>query len=160
MQESFDDINQNYFPNRKRDREVEKEKKNFENNCRKTKCFLNYHKVFVVDIKNQFMNVKFEPPKKSYPIESSIFEIPKNIQNASDTNIFQNESFENEEENKIPTYTYEMLKKEKVTDLRLITEMLSGKYQIKYHWTWLQRKEDLIQLILDPKNENYTKNSF
>jgi hypothetical protein len=50
-----------------------------------------------------------------------------------------------------------MLLKERVLDLRLIAENVSFFHGMNYHWTWLQKKEDLINLIMDPQNPLYRK---
>ena len=55
----------------------------------------------------------------------------------------------------ISKYNYSTLKKKKVPELKEILENYLFYNKIPFHWTWLQNKEDLIHLILDPTNPKF-----
>ena len=55
----------------------------------------------------------------------------------------------------IPKYSIHILQIRKVIELREIVEELREKLKVQYHWTWKQNKDDLIELILDPKNTRF-----
>jgi hypothetical protein len=58
------------------------------------------------------------------------------------------------------SYSEDILRKKRVLDLRLIAENVSFFTKLHYHWTWLQKKADLINLILDPFNLVYIKKKY
>ena len=51
--------------------------------------------------------------------------------------------------------TPELLQKKRVTDLRIILENYCFQNKTHFHWTYLQKKNDLIQVVLDPTNPKY-----
>ena len=52
-------------------------------------------------------------------------------------------------------YPEDYLKKKKVNDLKKIVENISYEYKLKFHWSWLQHKSNLIQLIKEPNNPKF-----
>jgi len=46
----------------------------------------------------------------------------------------------------------------KVTQLREIVEDIKLMFKIKYHWTWLLNKGDLLELLEDPLNPRFASN--
>ena len=47
------------------------------------------------------------------------------------------------------------LNNKKVSELRELVQNISSEQKKKFHWTWLQLKTDLIQLIIDPINPKF-----
>ena len=47
--------------------------------------------------------------------------------------------------------------KMKICELKELIENLSFHLKIHFHWSWLQLKKDLIQILIDPKNEKFKK---
>ena len=115
---------------------------------------LNHHipaKIYGADLRITFQENNNTNPEK-YQNENQQESIEENQAKQQ-----QNEKITIEESYQPILYTLEILKRETVKDLRLIAEDHSFRYGMHYHWTWLQKKADLIQLILDPKNPNFSK---
>lgn len=60
------------------------------------------------------------------------------------------------------TYPIHILQLKKVKELREIVDELKESYKIHFHWTWIQNKNDIIDLIVNPtdpifqeKNPNF-----
>ena len=51
--------------------------------------------------------------------------------------------------------TIKILRKKSLNELKHILQTYVYFDKMHYHWTWLQKKNDLIQLILDPSNNKF-----
>ena len=50
------------------------------------------------------------------------------------------------------TFPLHILQLKKVKELREIVEELKEIHKLHFHWTWIQNKSDIIELILNPTN--------
>ena len=52
-------------------------------------------------------------------------------------------------------YTIKDLKNKKVVELKELIENIKYEKKVFYHWSWLQYKQDLIEVLLDPGNNKF-----
>ena len=97
-----------------------------------------------------------EKKKKNTQKQKFITTKNYNSQQQTQTQQQQMEAKENTMHPSETKYTVDILRKKKVTELKHILEnyCFYNKF-IHFHWTWMQKKNDLIQVLLDPTNPKF-----